>query len=494
MNGDQLVAGRRIVIVGAGFAGIGMGIRLRSRGIDDFVILERAPELGGTWRDNQYPGCACDVESSLYSFSFAPNPAWSRVFSPQAEIWRYLKSCVERFDLLRHMRFGETVSRMQWVDGEQRWVITSSSQQWHASHVVLASGALSDPVTPAIDGLGQFAGTQFHSAQWDHRYDLTGKRVAVIGTGASAIQFVPQIQPRVAALRLFQRTPPWILPRRDRTIASWRRDLYHALPRAQTVARAARYLQRELMFVPFRHRAVGAVAEWLANRHMESQVHDHALRTKLRPTYQIGCKRVLLSDDYFPSLGQPNVELVTDAITRVHADAVETRDGRRHHVDAIIHATGFRPTDPPLAPHIIGPDGRSLADLWRGSPHAYWGTTVTGFPNLSFLLGPNTGLGHSSVLLVIEAQIEHVLKLLDAMVARGASSAAPTDAAQARFVAWCDAALSDTVWNRGGCQSWYLDRTGRNSTLWPFRVGRFMREASKLRECDYEFSPKAPHD
>lgn len=480
----------RIIIIGAGFSGIGMAIRLRERGVDDFVILERASDLGGTWRDNRYPGCACDVQSALYSFSFAPNAEWSSVFSPQAEIWNYLKACAQRFDIMRHLRFRETVSRVAWLEHEQQWVVTSSTQQWHAPQVILASGALSDPVTPAIAGLGGFAGKQFHSAQWDHSYDLRGKRVAVIGTGASAIQFVPRIQAQVESLHLFQRTPPWIMPRHDHAIPSWRRALYRAVPAAQTVARATLYAQRELMFVPFRHRAVRRFAEWSARRHMESQVRDPALRARLLPTYGIGCKRVLLSDNYYPAIAQPNVSLVTDAIVRVHADGIEMTDGRHHAVDTIIFGTGFRPTDPPLAPFVIGRHGTTLAEQWRGSPQAYWGTTVAGFPNFALLLGPNTGLGHTSILLVVEAQIEHVLKLMDAMARHDAATVEPTAAAQSRFVEWCNTALSGTVWNSGGCDSWYLDRTGRNSALWPYRVGRFMREASRLRESDYEFRPR----
>ena len=489
MNHHAAPRDRRIVIIGAGFSGIGMAIRLRASGIDDFVILERANDLGGTWRDNQYPGCACDVQSSLYSFSFAPNAEWSSVFSPQGEIWNYLRACAQRFDILRHIQFGESVSRAEWIEHEQQWVVTSCTQQWPASQVVLASGALSDPVSPDIDGLDAFAGRQFHSAQWDHTYELRGRRVAVIGTGASAIQFVPRIQPLVESLLLFQRTPPWIMPRNDHAIPRWRRAMYRAVPGVQTVARASLYLQRELMFIPFRHRVVRRAAEWSARRHMTSQVRDPVLRARLTPSYGIGCKRVLLSDDYYPAIAQPNVTLVTDAIARVHPHAIETSDKRRHAVDTIIYGTGFRPTDPPLAPCIIGRDGRSLAELWRGSPQAYWGTTVAGFPNLSLLLGPNTGLGHSSILLVVEAQIEHVLKLMDAMKQRGAASAEPTADAQSRFVGWCNSALSGTVWNSGGCNSWYLDRTGRNSTLWPYRVGRFMREASRLRESDYTFGP-----
>ncbi len=481
----------RLAIVGAGFSGIGMAIRLRQQGIDDFVILERAGDLGGTWRDNSYPGCACDVQSTLYSFSFAPNPHWSRTFSPQGEIWEYLRRCARNFDIDRHFVFGEEVSAATWDDASQQWKLTSTSGEWRASGMILANGPLSEPVTPTLDGLDRFAGHGFHSARWDHAYPLHGKRVAVIGTGASAIQFVPKIQPAVERLHVFQRTPPWIMPRRDRAIPGWRRALYRRAPAAQRAERAALYALREAMFLPFRHPGASRIVESIARRHLAAQVHDRALRERLTPDYRIGCKRILLSDDYYPAIAMPNVTLVTDRIAAVSAGGIVTADGRERPVDAIILGTGFRATDPPLSPFIRNGVGQTLAEAWRGSPQAYMGTTVAGFPNLFFLLGPNTGLGHSSVMLMVEAQIAHVLGVLSLMDRRGAGAIEPRAEAQARYVTSIDERLAPTVWNSGGCKSWYLDATGRNSALWPDGVGRFRRTVTQVDAADYRVIPHA---
>lgn len=480
----------RIVIVGGGFSGIGMAIRLRQQRIDDFVILERATDVGGTWRDNSYPGCACDVQSTLYSFSFAPNPEWSRVFSPQPEIWAYLRRCVAQHDLAKHFVFGEDVRGTAWNDDTQQWTVTTTASQWRASILVMANGPLSDPVLPTLPGLDTFTGHVFHSARWDHAYDLRGKRVAVIGTGASAIQFVPKIQPLVSQLSLFQRTPPWIMPRHDNAIPAWQKTLYRTVPATQRATRAALYAMREVMFLPFRHAAVARLAQHGALRHLRAQVSDPALRAMLTPTYTLGCKRVLLSDDYYPAVTRPNVSVVTEAIASVRADGVVTADGHTHAVDAIIFGTGFRATDPPAAPFVFGRSGASLADTWRGSPSAYMGTTEADFPNLFFLLGPNTGLGHSSVMLMVEAQIEHVLGVLALMQQRDAGAIEPRADAQSRYVSWLHEQLAATVWNSGGCKSWYLDGTGRNSTLWPFTVTRFRKTVARPIVADYRLSPK----
>ena len=480
----------RIVIIGGGFSGIGMAIRLRAEGIDDFVVLERAASHGGTWRDNSYPGCACDVQSVLYSFSFAPNPDWTRTFSPQAEIWAYLRRCATEYDIDRHFVFGETVQAAAWDDERQQWRVQSSTRSWRPEIVIMATGGLSDAVMPRIEGLPTFRGTMFHSAQWRHDVELTGKRVAVIGTGASAIQFVPRIQPQVAQLAVFQRTAPWIMPRRDKPIAAWRKQVYRHVPILQRAHRAATYLLREALHLPFRNARAARVVEWIAARHMQAQVADSALRAKLRPGYRIGCKRILVSDDYYPALAQPNVTLVTDAIASIEAAGVRTADGALHAVDVIIVGTGFRPTDPVLAPHICGRMGESLAETWQGSPRAYMGTSHAGFPNFFSLMGPNTALGHSSVLLMIEAQVEHVIGVLQYMVSRHIAAAEPDAVAQRAWVASVDARLQGTTWNAGGCSSWYIDATGRNSTLWPDGVGRFRRTVARIDPREYRWMPR----
>ena len=475
----------RIAIIGSGFGGLGMAIRLLERGIDDFVVLERAREIGGTWRDNSYPGCACDVESHLYSFSFALNPDWSRSFSSQPEILDYLRACAERFGVTPHVRLGCDVRALRWEDDAQRWRIESSAGVTTASVVVVATGPLSDPIVPELPGIARFEGKTFHSAQWDHAYDLAGKRVAVLGTGASAVQFVPEIQKVVAKLDVYQRTPPWILPRPDRDHSAEERRRFRRHPLLQRLHRARLYLQHELFVFPFRRPKLMERGQRMALRHLKRAVADPALRAKLTPRYTMGCKRILLSNDYLPALARANVEVITAGVREVRERSIVDGEGVEREVDAIIYATGFRPTDPPLAATTVGRDGRTLNEAWEGSPKAYMGTTVAGFPNLFMLLGPNTGLGHSSVVYMIEAQIEHVLKVLRLMERRGLAAVEPRAEAQRAFVSRVDSRMRGTVWTAGGCASWYLDGTGRNSTLWPDFTWRFHRRVSRLRARDY---------
>ena len=474
-----------VVIVGAGISGIAAGIKLREAGVTDFVVLERADSYGGTWRANTYPGCACDVPSGLYSFSFAPNPEWTRSFSPQPEIQAYLKRCAADFGVLPHVRFGHEVRGAAW-DGDARlWRIETSKGPLTASVLVMASGALSDPLVPDLPGLGGFQGRAFHSARWDHGFDLAGRRVTVVGTGASAIQFVPAIQPLVEKLYVFQRTPPWIVPRQQRELGPRRHRLYRRFPAVQRAARGAIYLAREAFVLGFRRPGVMRLAEAVARRHLEKSIADPALRARLTPQWRIGCKRILLSNDYLPALAQPNVEVVTEGIREVRAHSVVSRDGVERPVDAIVFGTGFVPTDPPLAPHVRGRGGRSLAEAWAGSPKAHVGTTVSGFPNLFLLMGPNTGTGHTSVVYIIEAQIEHLLAALRHLRGTGAAALEPREEAQEAFVAAVDRRMEGTVWNSGGCKSWYLDRTGRNSALWPDFTWRFRRRVARLDPAEY---------
>jgi cation diffusion facilitator CzcD-associated flavoprotein CzcO len=480
----------RILIIGSGFAGIGMAIKLRERGITDIVILERAADLGGTWRDNRYPGCACDVESTLYSYSFAPNPDWSRTFSPQPEIQAYLRRVATEHGIVPLVRFKEEVTGARWDEGASEWSVTSTSGEWRAQSVVMANGALSDPIVPALPGLASFTGPAFHTAQWDTSIPLEGKRVAIVGTGASAIQVIPAIQPKVAKLVVLQRTPPWVLPRFDRAVPAWRRALYARVPLVQRLLRALLHLRHELLFQPFRHPSLRRLFERLVGLHLRHQVRDPALRSALTPSYALGCKRLLLSDDHYPALTQPNVEVVTSPISGIGPRSITTADGRTHDVDVLVLATGFRVTDPILAPLVVGRGGTSLADAWQGSPKAYMGTTVAGFPNLFMLMGPNTGLGHSSVILMAEAQFEHVLGVLALAESRGVRALEPRAEAQSRFVEWIDESLATTVWNAGGCKSWYLDRTGRNSALWPFGVDRFRRTVTRVVANDYTAVPR----
>jgi cation diffusion facilitator CzcD-associated flavoprotein CzcO len=485
--GDS-VADVGVAIVGSGFGGLGAAIRLKQEGREDFVVFERAGEVGGTWRDNSYPGCACDVQSHLYSFSFAPNPGWTRKFSPQPEIWEYLKRCARDFGVLPHIRFREEVRGAAWDEDAQRWRVETSRGTYAASALVLASGALSEPSLPALRGLERFEGKVFHSARWAHEYDLGGRRVAVVGTGASAVQFVPEIQPRVARLDLYQRTPPWVVPRRDRAHGERERRLFRRFPLAQRAARSAIYLFREVFLLGFRHLWLAGRIEALARRHLEKSVRDPALRAKLTPDYRIGCKRVLISNDYLPALTRPNVEVVTEGIREVRERSIVDRAGVERPADAIIFGTGFRVTDPPLAKHLRGRGGRTLSEVWMGSPRAHAGTTVAGFPNFFILMGPNTGLGHNSVVYMMEAQIEHLLAALGHLRRSGASAIEPRAEAQAAYVAEVQRRMEGTVWVAGGCASWYLDSTGRNSTLWPDFSWRFRRRVSRLDPDEYVLS------
>jgi cation diffusion facilitator CzcD-associated flavoprotein CzcO len=475
----------RVAVIGSGFGGIGTAIRLMREGIDDFVLLERADEVGGTWRDNTYPGCECDVQSHLYSFSFAPNPAWSRSFSPQPEIQAYLRRCAREFGVLPHVRFGHEVLGATWEADARRWRIETSQGSLTARVLVMASGALSDPLIPDLPGLNTFHGPAFHSSRWDHGFDPRGKRVAVIGTGASAIQFVPHLQQQVETLYLFQRTPPWILPRQQHQVGPRTHRLYRRFPALQRAARASIYLAREAAVVLFRRPGAMRLAEHAARRHLRRSIADPALRRKLTPDWRMGCKRILLSNDYFPAVAQPNVEVVTERIARVRPRSIVTADGVEREVDAIVFGTGFKPTDPPLAPHIRGRGGRSLAEAWAGSPRAHLGTTVAGFPNLFLLMGPNTGLGHTSVIYMIEAQVEHLVAALRHLELRGAAALEPRAQAQEAFVAAIDRRMEGTVWTSRGCRSWYLDRTGRNSALWPDFTWRFRRRVARLDPAEY---------
>jgi cation diffusion facilitator CzcD-associated flavoprotein CzcO len=485
MSGNHV----HVAIAGSGFGGLGTAIRLKRQGFDDFLVFERASDLGGTWRDNSYPGCTCDVPSHLYSFSFALNPRWSRAFSPQPEIWAYLQQCAERFGVLPHLRFNHEVRAARWDDERRHWLIETSAGTFTADVLVAATGPLSEPAIPELPGLSSFRGKVFHSARWDHDHDLTGREVAVVGTGASAIQFVPRIQPHVGKLRIFQRTPPWVMPRRDRALTRAEHALFRTFPPTQRLARWSIYWGHEVFALAFLHPRLAGVARKVALGHLHRSVPDPALRERLVPDYTIGCKRVLISNDYLPALTRENVELITSGIREVRPEAVVTGDGVEHPADTIIFGTGFHVTDMPIGDRIHGRDGRSLSDVWRGSPQAYLGTTVAGFPNLFLLLGPNTGLGHTSVVFMAECQIGYVLKALRFMRRNGLAAIEPHPDAQERFVSAVDARMRGTVWLAGGCDSWYIDRTGRNSTIWPGFTWAYHRRLRRFDPRDYLTSP-----
>ncbi|MFE2419107.1 flavin-containing monooxygenase [Streptomyces hokutonensis] len=478
----------RVAVIGSGFGGLGAAVRLRREGVTDFVVLERADSVGGTWRDNSYPGCACDVPSHLYSFSFAPNPDWPRTFSGQEHIRGYLEHVTDVFRLRPHLRFNSEVKMMTWDAERLRWDIETSGGSYSADLVVSATGPLSDPKIPDIPGLDSFPGKVFHSARWDHDYDLRGKRVAMVGTGASAIQIVPSIQPEVERLTLFQRTPPWVMPRVDRAISGAERALHRALPFTTQARRGLLWGLRELQVQAFTKRPneLGMV-EQLAKRNMARSIKDPALRAKLTPDYRIGCKRILLSSAYYPALAQPNVDVVTSGLSEVRGSTVAGADGSTAEVDAIVFGTGFHVTDMPIADRVVGADGRTLAEAWQGGMQALRGASAAGFPNWMTIIGPNTGLGNSSMILMIESQLNYMADYVRQLDVLGGQVA--LDARPAAVDAWnrrVQERMKRTVWNTGGCTSWYLDANGRNTTIWPGTTTEFRTATRRVNLAEYE--------
>lgn len=482
-----------VLIIGSGFSGLGMAIRLRQMGIDDFRILERGASVGGTWRDNRYPGCACDVQSHLYSFSFEPNPEWTRMFPQQPELEAYLQRCTDKYDLRRHTDFDAKVVEARYDEvAALWWVRTEDGRRYRARALVSAMGPLSNPTMPKIPGLDRFTGTLFHSAQWDHDYPLEGKRVAVIGTGASAIQFVPQIVPRVAHLDLYQRTPPWILPKPDRKIAAWEQWLFRTVPFTQKLMRAWLYVYLESRVLGFVvNPRIMKLVQLAARHHLKKQVPDPRLRQRLTPDYTIGCKRVLISNDYYPAVSQPHVDVVSDAVREIRGNTVVTADGQERPVDAIILGTGFAVQDMVPRGMIYGRDGRDLWDVWQSGSEAYAGTTVHGFPNLFMMLGPNTGLGHTSQIYIIESQIAYVIDALRQMRKAGWRSVDVREDVQQTFNDRLQRRVSSAVWNAGGCKSWYLDARGRNTTLWPGFTFMFRRKTRAFIAQEYRCEPNS---
>lgn len=472
-----------VAILGAGFAGLGMAIRLKQRGVSDFTVIEREATVGGTWAVNTYPGCACDVPSHLYSFSFAPNPDWTRAYSPQPEIQTYLRSCAQRYAIMPHIRFNTELLASIWSDTERRWLLRTSRGALTADILILGQGPLSEPRLPNIPGIETFAGAIFHSARWNHDYDLTGKRVAVIGTGASSIQVTPAIQPKVARLTLFQRTPAWIMPRNDHPIPAWRRALYQKIPATQRIVRDSIYWQNEARVLAFaRFPAIVPVIEAVARAHLARQAQDPELRAKLTPHYRMGCKRVLLSDDFYPALTQPNVELVTDPIRAITPTGVVSDAGREYPVDAIILCTGFYVTDSELPDSVRGRGGRSLGDDWRSGPAAYLGTTVARYPNLFLILGPNTNTGHTSLIYMIEAQIAYALDAIEQMERRKIQSFEMRADQQDAYNIAIQRQMRGTVWT-SGCANYYTAANGKITSLWPDFTFIFRR---KTRRFDFE--------
>ncbi|GAA1020240.1 MULTISPECIES: flavin-containing monooxygenase [Amycolatopsis] len=484
----------KVVIVGTGFSGLGQAIQLEKAGIRDYVILEKADEVGGTWRDNSYPGCACDVQSHMYSFSYAQNPDWSRSFSPQPEIFDYLKGVADSYRLREKIRFGVEITGAHWDESGRRWTIeTKGGAEFSAQFLVAGVGGLHIPQIPKLPGIAKFKGQTWHSAQWNHEFDLAGKRVAVVGTGASAVQFVPKIAPEVGELTLFQRTPPWIMPKPDHAMPGWARQLFKRVPGTQRLYRNALYWMLESRAIGFNgHPKLMQAAEVLARRHIAKGIKDPALRRKVTPDYTMGCKRVLLSNDYFPALDRPNVDVVTDGIAEVRAHSIVDTAGVEHEVDAIIYGTGFKVTDALEYLDITGVEGRNLAKTWATEGiQTHKGITVSGFPNLFFLLGPNTALGHNSVVFMIESQSRYVVDAIRLADSRGAAALDVRPTVQDEFQEQIQDKLVKGVWTQGGCKSWYLDAKGVNRTIWPGFTWRYWLETRRVEPSDYELSGRS---
>ena len=474
-------------IIGTGYGGLAMARGLLAAGDADFALFEKATAVGGTWRDNDYPGAACDVPSHLYSLSSAPRADWSRLFPRQPELRGHLEAIAAPLQQAGRIHFGHRLVRARWDADQACWSLDfDNGQQWRARQLVLALGGLHVPAYPALPGLSDFAGACFHSARWDHSVSLAGQRVGVIGNGASAVQFVPQIAPEVARLSVFQRTPNWLLPRTDFAFSPFWQRAFARLPWLRLTLRGGIFCLLESLLGGLTHRRRGWWVNALARRHLRRQVADPALRTRLTPDYPIGCKRVLISSDYYPALQLPQVALEDTPIERVEATGMRLADGRLVELDVLILATGFKPLDVLADLQIEGRDGRSLSADWATRPQAHLGMSPHGYPNLHFLLGPNTALGHNSVLYMIESQVRHILRLHALRHDRHAASVEATAQAQADWLAEVDRGFADSAW-AGGCHSWYLDGDGVNIALWTRSCLAYRWRTRRPRAEEYRF-------
>ena len=474
------------LILGAGFGGIGAAIRLRQAGLDDFLILERAGDVGGTWRDNTYPGAACDVPSNLYSFSFAKNPNWSRAYSRSAEIQGYVQRIVDEHGLRPRIQFHQDVCAMRFDEPAGEWEVrTRHGGVFRARSVISALGGLTNPSLPAIEGIERFTGKTIHSARWDHGYDFTGKRVAVIGTGASAVQIIPELVKVAGHVKVFQRTPGWVVPRPDYRVPERTKTLFRRAPAAQQAVRDALFWGHESTALAVIWTSpLTRVAEGIALAHLHQQVKDPWLRRQLTPNYRIGCKRVLLSSDYYPALQQPNCKLITWPIVRLSEGGVQTAEGVEHQVDCVVFATGFEVHKQSTPFPVVGLEGRVLGDEWRTGAQAYKSMNVTGFPNLHFILGPNSGPGHNSALVYMESQIDYAVQGVRALRASGKRFLDVRPEVQRRHNEQLQNRLRRTNWS-SGCKSWYLTEGGFNATMYPGFATQYAMQLRHFAVEDY---------
>ncbi len=478
----------KAIIIGSGFAGMGMGIKLKEAGVSDFIILEKAATLGGTWRDNTYPGCGCDVMSHLYSFSFFLNPDWSRAFSGQEEIREYMERCADEFDIRKFMRFNAGVKQAEFREKSNTWSVTlEDGEQLEANYLIGGTGGLSIPSLPNIKGRDSFDGPSLHTAEWDKTVDISGKRVAVIGTGASAIQLIPSIADKVSALKVFQRTPTWVLPKPDREYFGFEKWLFRKLPFLMRLYRNMIYWRNELFATAFvRKTGIFSIPQWLANRQISKNIKDPELQKKLTPDFTLGCKRVLLSNDYYPALAKEQVDVITEGIDHIFPKGIVTKDGVEHEVDVVVYATGFKATEYLSNVKMIGKNGQTLSQTWERDPDAYLGTTVAGFPNLFLMGGPNTGIGHTSMVYILESQMAYIVDALKQLESEAKQFVEIKPEAQQAFNKEVQKAMQKTIWKTGQCNSWYLHPvTGKNVTLWPDYTFKFRKKTRTFDANNY---------
>lgn len=464
-----------VAIIGSGFSGLGMAIRMVQSGESDFLIFERAGGLGGTWRDNIYPGAECDIQTDLYSYSFAPNLEWSKTYAPHDELLAYLQGCSDRFGVTPHIRFNHEVLSASWDSDRQCWDLETKGGRYRADILISAMGYLSEPKYPEIEGLESFAGTSMHTTRWNSDLDLSGKRVAVIGTGASAIQIIPEIQPIVGKLDVYQRTPPWIMGKHGRSIAGFEAWALRHMPGYHRLKRDYHMWTAEMVAVQLARPNRTSMMRKIAQKQLDQNVSNPELKKKLQPDYAIGCRRILFSDTFYQSLEQPNVELICDPIDRIEPSGVVTADAQSRDADILVLATGFQSSELPFAERIVGASGEPLASKWREGQYAYLGSTVEGFPNFFMLLGPNTTIGHTSMTLMMEAQLQYTVNALGVMKQQGTSSVDVKSDVVSAYNRKLQNRLSPTVWNAGGCRSYYLDSRGRNTTIWPLTTLHFRK-------------------
>ena len=481
-----------IAIIGSGFGGIGIAIQLQHAGMHNIVLLEKAADVGGCWRDNSYPGAACDVPSHLYSFSFEPKFDWSRKFAPQREIYAYIRHCAEKYNILPKVQFNTEVTAARFDEQQGLWFITTNTGKTISARVLIsACGQLNRPAYPRLKGIESFKGEVFHSATWNHSYNLNNKTVAVVGTGASAIQFVPEIGKQVKKLSLFQRSAPYVIPKPDRSYSSWEHALYEKLPALQTLSRAAMYTHHEsraLAMTVFK--SALKPFEWQFQRHLHKAIKDPVLRAKLTPDYPLGCKRILISNDYYQTLARPNVDVVTDNIAEVTPTGIRTKDGQEHPVDAIIYGTGFQATDFLAPMKITGRGGVDLNQVWREGAEAYLGMTVSGFPNLFLLYGPNTNLGHNSIVYMLESQFSYIIDAVKTIQQRDLRFVDVRSQVQGVYNRWVQKQIKNTIWD-AGCTSWYKTASGKNTNNWPGFTLVYRHKTRHFDSQDYELAVKS---